>query len=175
MSKRNRLDRRSNKMRFGGLPHQVFEHPDYQALGGSAVKLLMDFACQYNGRNNGDLSAAYSQLKDRGWKSRSTISDAVNELLERNIITRTREGRFQNPGATCALYALNWYPIDECHGKLDVAPTRVPPRAFSAELSPTPSPKNGPGSIQDLGRVRVRDAKGRFLSVQKADRDVDAA
>ena len=175
MSKKNRLHRKSNKMRFGGIPLPVFEHPDYQALSGSAAKLLMDFACQYYGKNNGDLTAAYSVLKPRGWKSKGTISSAVNELLERNLITKTREGRFQNPGATCALYALNWYPIDECHGKLDVAPTRVPPRAFSAELSPTPSPKNGQGSIQDAGRVRLRDGKGRFISVQNADPDVDAA
>ncbi|MEX2326317.1 MAG: hypothetical protein WD558_01175, partial [Pseudomonadales bacterium] len=55
---------------FAGIPRHVIQHPDYQALSGNAVKLLVDLAFQYRGKNNGDLTTAWHVLKHRGWKSR---------------------------------------------------------------------------------------------------------
>jgi len=47
---------------------------------------------------------------------------------------KTRNGRFINPGARCALYALTWQPVDECIGKkLEISATKTPPRKFSVE------------------------------------------
>ena len=72
-------------------------------------------------------------LKERGFRSKETLSRAINELLEARLIMRTRVGYFQNPGGRCALYALTWQPIDECGGKLEVAATSKAPRIFSLE------------------------------------------
>ena len=161
---------------FGALPRRVWEHPDYQSLPGNAVKLLMDLACQYNGRNNGDLTAAYTVLKKRGWKSQDTITKAIQQLLDARLIVRTREGRFQNPGGRPHLYAISWKAIDECPGKqLDVGPTVKPPRTFSLEQIKNPSPETGDGSHQELVPQRARDKHGRYLSHQKPVRLVDSA
>lgn len=151
---------------FGGLPRSVWKHPDYKRLSGGAVKLLMELACQYRGKNNGDLTTAYSVLKDRGFNSKDTITRAKNELLAAKLIIQTRQGRFINPGAQCELYALSWKSIDECSGKhLETKPTSTPPRAFSLEnTNRNPSPESGPGSYQNLGRQRERDDAGRFVS-----------
>ncbi|MFV0478276.1 MAG: hypothetical protein ACK5ME_10625 [Parahaliea sp.] len=138
---------------FGALPRAVWEHPDYCKLSGSAVKLLMDLACQYNGRNNGDLTVAYSILKKRGWSSKDTITNAKDRLLEAGLIICTREGRFTNPGGECALYALAWKPINDCPDRrLAVAPTNTPPRKFSLEIIKPPGPETGPGAPRKPGR-----------------------
>jgi hypothetical protein len=156
---------------FGALYRHVWKHPDYCQLSGNASKLLMDFACQYNGRNNGDLTNAFSLLKERGWRSKTTVSRATEELINANLIVRTREGRFTNPGGMCALYAITWKSIDDCPGKkLTVAPTSTPLRKFTLENSKMPCPEGGQGSVHKRDPSRVRDDRGKFVSVQKRDR-----
>lgn len=112
---------RSDSGGFFKLPHAVMDSPSYGSLSGSAVKLLNDLGRQYRGHNNGDLSAAWKVLRGRGWKSRDTLARALSELLELGLIEKTRQGGLH----LCSLYALTWYAIDECDGKLDVPATRV--------------------------------------------------
>ncbi len=140
--------------RYIAIPHLVMRSDDYRNLKGRAVKLLNALAFQYNGRNNGDLTAAWSVMhKQHGFRSKTTLTHAVQELLTANLITRTREGYFQNPGGQCALYALNWYAIHECQGKkLELKRTIKPLRKFSMEKNRTPSPETVPGSTQKLYR-----------------------
>lgn len=134
MSNRMKVKGRREGSRFVGLPHSMLNSPDYIGLTTKSKTLLVDLTFQYNGRNNGDLTAALAILKKRGWKRSATISAAVTELMEAGIIIRTREGKFQNPHSRCALYALSWAAIDECDGKdLEVSPTMTPPRKFSLE------------------------------------------
>ncbi len=101
--------------------------PDFISLKGNTIKLLIDIGSQYNGRNNGDLCAAMSILKKRGWNSNQQICKGIKELIEKNLITQTKQGGL-NMGPN--LYAITWQPIDECGGKLDVSPTLHPPRSF---------------------------------------------
>jgi len=118
---------------FAGVPRIVMEHEDFIKLSTKSQSLLLWLCYQYRGGNNGDLTTAFSVLKKWGWKREATISSAVKELLAARLIVRTREGRFSNPGARCALYALTWQPINECGGKLDASATQTPPRKFSLE------------------------------------------
>jgi hypothetical protein len=45
------------------------------------------------------------------------------ELLEAGFVIQTRLGGRNK----CALFALTWFGIDECGGKLDIPATPVPP------------------------------------------------
>ncbi len=127
---RERVKGRKTKGRFLALPVSVVDSQDYKSLSGNAVKLLMALLYQYRGKNNGDLSAAYGVMRDMGFVSKDTLQRAKNELLEKQLIIQTREGRFTNPGGVCALYALTWLPVDECGGKLDVTETKNAIRHF---------------------------------------------
>ena len=159
-------NRRDSHGGHGALPRGVWKSADYYRLSGSAVKLLMDLACQYNGKNNGDLTVAHSIVNARGCGAKDTVTRAVRELLEAGMIIQTRLGLFTNPGAKCALYALSWKPVDECNGKtLIVKASLTPHRIFSMDkLIKNVRPVSGRGSSQNLGRPRPRDTGGRFSS-----------
>lgn len=118
---------------FAGIPRIVMDTDDYKKLKGNAIRLLLEFAYQYRGNNNGDLSAPFSHMRKRGFNSKETLGNALKSLQDANLIIRTREGMFLNPGGRCALYALTWQPIDECNGKHDVKATNTAPRKFSME------------------------------------------
>lgn len=79
------------------------------------TRLIMDLAAQYRGNNNGDLCAAWSNMKKRGWKSRDTLDRAKKDLLDKKWIQVTRQGARKIP----TLYALTFWGVDECNGKLD--------------------------------------------------------
>ena len=128
---RLKIKGRSESGRFLKMYHQVLKNPDYINLTSKSKAMLIDIAMQYNGKNNGNLSAALGVMRKRGWKRGATLCAGIKELIEANLIIRTREGRFLNPGGRCALYAITWEPIDDCFGKdLEVKATIKAPRSF---------------------------------------------
>lgn len=94
---------------FVAIVRSVFEAPDFHRLSPFATKLLLELASQYKGDNNGNLSAAWSLLKLRGWRSKTTLWRAKLELIEAGFVYVTRKGRMPN---TCELLALTWFPLD---------------------------------------------------------------
>jgi hypothetical protein len=119
---RERIKGRRDTGWFFRMPVAVLDSPAYCGLSFKARALLFDLGAQYRGNNNGDLAAAWSVMKKRGWKSKDTLQRALLELLEVGMIELTRQG-----GLHCAsLYAVTWLSIDECGGKLDVKSTAVP-------------------------------------------------
>lgn len=164
MNKKN--SRRKTKDSFAGIPRIVMDSPDYINLSGNAVKLLIELCRQYKGGNNGDLTMADSILKYRGL-GKNVVARCKAELLAANLIIQTRTGRFLNPKGVCALYALTWKPIDDCGGKLEVAPTTTPPRKFSMENNEKPIPRIGQESPLKTGRQQQRNNKGQFTSSVK--------
>ena len=119
---RRKIVGRSDSGGFFALPNAVQDSPNYRMLSAHAVKLLCDLGGQFKGNNNGDLSATWSLMHARGWRSRDTLGRALAELLHFGLIERTRQGGMHQ----CSLFALTWRAIDDCKGKLDCAPTRVP-------------------------------------------------
>jgi len=161
---------------FLAMPHAVLLSPDFVGLSGLAVKLLVQVASKYNGKNNGGLSATFSDLSVMGWTSKSTLARKLRELEDAGFLMKTRNGYFKNPGARCDLYAITWQPIDECPGKdLDCPPSAAPPRSFTLERSTAPGPKSGPSTPSKSGRERVRDASGRFSSASESGRCEESA
>ncbi len=113
----------------------VMQTDEYKNLSGNAVKLLLALCYQYRGHSNGNLHAAWSIMHNQfGFKSQDTLGRAKQQLLDADLIMQTRTPKFLNPGGQCALYALTWYPIDDCPGRrLEVQPTIKAPRNFNQE------------------------------------------
>jgi hypothetical protein len=103
-------------VRFLALPHTVMDSPAFLGLSAPAVRLLLDIARQFDGRNNGRLVACMSALKARGWTSNDTLTRARKELETSGLLYQTRIGMRPNRAAWFALtwLALDWTPEMEC-------------------------------------------------------------
>ena len=121
---------------FLRLPHHVLDHEVFKTLSKRATKLVIDIASQYRGHNNGDLCAPFSLMRKRGWNSSDQLEKAKKELIEKDVILVARQGGRNKAN----LYALTWFPIDECNGKLDIAATKTAPVKWRNQL---PSPPSG--------------------------------
>lgn len=111
--RRRRQKGRGSEHSYLGIPHYILRSAEFGQLKPWALKLLIELAASYIGKNNGDLSAAYSVLHKRGWNSSGTLSSAIKQLLRDGWIVTTRHGGKNR----CALFALTWWPIDPCEGK----------------------------------------------------------
>ncbi len=136
MTRRNERYRRTRGRRISGsflsLPHILIHHRNFQGLRAKSVKLLIDLAAQYNGRNNGDLCAPLSIMRQKGWSSNEQLFRARNELVERGFLRVSRQGGRNQ----CTLYAITWQPIDDCGGKLDINATTTAPHDWKRWTPP---------------------------------------
>lgn len=107
-----------------GIGHHVVRSREFGNIPPWPLKLLIELASGFNGFNNGNLSAAFSVLRERGWNSPGTLSAALKWLQAHGWITRTRTGNKNR----CALYAITWWAIDECPGKWLETPPEAAPR-----------------------------------------------
>ena len=130
--KRLRNKGRATTGSFVSLPHGLLKHPSFATLTPRATKLLIDISTQYRGKNNGDLSATLKQMRQRGWNSSDQLQKAKNELINRGLILVSRQGGRNK----CSLYAITWQQIDECKGKLDIAPTQIAPHHWKRWIDP---------------------------------------
>ena len=130
--KRRRNMGRQTTQPFLSLPHNVLDHDSFRTLSPRATKLLIDIAAQYRGYNNGDLCAPLSVMKNRGWKSSDQLFKARKELLDRGLILTSRQGGLNK----CSLFALTWFQIDDCKGKLDTPSTDVAPHNWKLWSDP---------------------------------------
>ena len=124
--------RRRENGAFVALPYAVLRHQNYISLSPRAVKLLVDLCAQINRgahgtSNNGDQTTAWATISKQGWTSRDQVFKAQQELEAKGFILRTRQGgRHQ-----CNLFAITFYAIDECDGKLDVPATTTAPGTWN--------------------------------------------
>lgn len=143
-------DNHKAKGRFLLLPHLVLHSPQFHALSSSAVKLLLDVAVQYNGKNNGDLCAAWKIMQPKGWRSEATLNRAKKELLEAGFIAETRKGRLPN---LCSLYGITWQPLNP-HPKYDIGPQGFPMYAWETNPMLRPIKLNSPALSTTISVVR---------------------
>jgi len=117
MSQRSRFKQKGRGgASFVSIPHFVLESPQWGRMDAFALKLLWELARQYRGSNNGDLSATAEMLKDRSatWSSKDTLPKKLRYLEEQGWIIKTRQG---GRHIGCNLYAVTWWPVDDCGGK----------------------------------------------------------
>ncbi len=141
---REQIKGRKSNGSFAALPHHIIHSEQYALLSAYAVKLLVDLFGQFNGRNNGDYTAAWSIMCKRGWVSKATMYKALNQLIQHGWIVKTRQGGRK----ICSLYGVTWLAINECDGKLDIKPTRTPANTWKTkslahlpyQCSPPPVP-----------------------------------
>lgn len=99
--------------RFIAIPHVVLESPAYMALSHPAKALLLEFALQFHGDDNGRLLCSARHLRQRGWNSADVINRAKKELLSAGFIHETVKGHRPNKASW---YAVTWQTLDRLQG-----------------------------------------------------------
>ena len=127
MQSRVKIKGRQERGTFVAFPKAILESNEYATLTLPERALLLDVFAQYNGRNNGSLSAAWTLVSKRGWRSRDTLGRALHGLLEKGFLQKTRQGGLHR---RCSFYAVSWLAINECGRGLDTRPTAVASNAW---------------------------------------------
>lgn len=181
MNKNSRRHKEHAKRRGGGgyvaLPHAVIRSQEWAELSPFAVKLMMDMLSQYKGDNNGDLAMYWSKMhRERGWKSKETLFKSLAELRNAGWLELTRIGMRNK---TPALYAVTFYAIDYCGGKLEVSPTGSPSGAWRRpeavkpivprSESPAPAVTTAADPARPARAVPVTYRKAAFSRVRQVD------
>lgn len=152
---------------FAALPNAYFKTPEFAALSGRAVKLLIELILQYRRPtedrpgNNGDLSITRSTMLTRGFTSNDQLFKARDELINAGWIVQTRQGGLKIP----SLYALTFVGIDPCNGKLEVEANPMPIHLWKSEkaaLRETRSPvRTAVQAVPPHGTTKYRHAVQR--------------
>ena len=130
---RRRAKGRLESGSFVRFPHSLIGDPAFLALSPAALKVLLYGASQYRGSNNGDLDFCVTNAKRRSSPlSGGMLLRGVRELEDAGFLVQTRQGGRHR----ASLYALSWFPIDDCNGKLEIAPTAVAPNTWRQKSSP---------------------------------------
>jgi hypothetical protein len=101
---------RASHANFIGIPRAVADSLAFTSLTPLARALYVDLRRQYNGRNNGDICAADGLLGQYGW-AHSTIHKLLKELVEHELIKKTRQGGIACMSHIPTLYGFTDIPI----------------------------------------------------------------
>lgn len=134
---------------YTAVPHALLDSAAFQGASHRARSLLFELIRQHAGKNNGHFHLAISWLKKRGWLSADQIQKAKVELLERNLIIKTRLGGL---GAGGDLYAVTWLPISNFVG-LDIQDKNYHPGAWRFMDESLPQKKRIARSVVRNGTV----------------------
>ncbi|OSI08820.1 Uncharacterised protein [Neisseria animaloris] len=121
MARRHQRGKRTIRP-YRQLPVEVIRAPQFRALSGTAVKVLLYLLSQYTGSNNGNLQAGQTEAASAeiGVSSRA-VKAAIKELKDTGFITVSRQGGKNR----CSLYALTFFAVDDCGGILDIPATHT--------------------------------------------------
>lgn len=102
------------------MPLQFMASRACAELSPQALKMLLDLCAQLgpNASGNGDLSAAPSVMRARGWTGNATRQAALDELIAAKLVCVTRQGGRRQ----CSLYAVTLWPMACDFSKLDHGP-----------------------------------------------------
>jgi hypothetical protein len=98
----------------------LLDSPAYLALGFPARALYVDLRRKLGQTNNGNIDATLSALKHRGWRSSTTLSKALKELVAVGLIAQTRQGGIASMSKMCSLYRFTDETVYE-HPKLGIS------------------------------------------------------
>jgi hypothetical protein len=96
------------------IPNALLQHPNYRRMSYPAKAVLWDICSDYDGKNNGYLSAEWSKFKNYGWGSHHTMRDAIAEVLYYGWLVLTQiGGRDHRPN----LYGVTWRKLNRRQGQ----------------------------------------------------------
>jgi hypothetical protein len=148
---------------FTGIPLEILKSPAYIALGFSARSLYVELRMRMNGHNNGNINAALSELRHRGFNSPATLAKCLRQLEATKLISKTRETIGVVNGSTiCNLYCLTDIDVLEIP-KLNISASKathlyreIKTLREARQLVEKASPPKKKTSLQSLNRITAK-------------------
>lgn len=83
----------------------LLDSPAFLALDWTARALFLDLRARMRSTNNGDINAAFAELRHRGWTSPTTLAKSLRQLEAVGLISKTRQTIGVERGSkVCNLY-----------------------------------------------------------------------
>jgi hypothetical protein len=89
---------------------ELLSSPAFRVMGFSSHSLFLQLRTKLNGSNNGNISAALSDMKKLGWSSSATLSKALYELRAMGFLAVTVEGGPKQGARVPSLYRFTDLP-----------------------------------------------------------------
>lgn len=105
------------------LTHKLLKSPNFRALRGSSVKILLEIAACFNGRNNGKIIMSYAQLAENLNLGRQTIYNGLLELQKAGFLEMHYHGHFMRRQASeweVTFLPINGKPASNLWGRTPI-------------------------------------------------------
>lgn len=96
--------KKKNRGQYAAFGYSMLTSDAFRSLSGSALKVYFEIRCRYNGKNNGELNGALRPLAKLLGIGKSTVNTAIEELIDKGFLFRTRRGHFHSHHS--ALYGI---------------------------------------------------------------------
>ncbi len=90
----NAKGRRKGEGQFWKLRYDLIKSDAFRSLQGNSVKVLIELRGRFNGANNGKLYLSYQEAADLLGMSKSSVKRAFEELLEKGLVRREKDGHW---------------------------------------------------------------------------------
>lgn len=135
------------------IPLNILNSAAFIALDPCAVKLYVDLRSRLRSMNNGDISAALSELKHRGWRSPVTLAKALRQLEATGLIAKTRKTVGVEHGSkVCNLYRFTDLPVFEKAAKF------IPASSATREFRTLTTLRDAQKAVRDASPPRAKRA-----------------
>lgn len=141
----------------------LLKSPAFIALDPCAKALFIDLRSKVNSFNNGNISAALSELKHRNWRSAVTLAKALRQLESLGFIAKTRKTIGVERGSKmCNLFRFTDLDVFE-----------IPKLGIEAQKATHDYKKFTELNVarQVVAKASLTQPKIKNISVQKMERD----
>ena len=95
------------------IPKWVMKSHEFRSLTHPAKTMLLALGFQLGRDNNGCLEVTMSIMREFGIGSEHTLLAVKNELVSSELIYKTADGQFMNPGGRPDKYAIAWQAVPD--------------------------------------------------------------
>jgi len=106
----DRKGRSKTQGRFLALPHHMTGSAAWRSLSGNSVKVFVELARRYDGKNNGRIAMSLEQAAKALGIGKQTVQRSLAELAAKGFIMKTARGDFYSRMA--ATYRLTLWTTE---------------------------------------------------------------
>ena len=106
----DKTGRSSGEGQYFKMSYRMAQSDAIRSLSGSALKVFIELRCRFNGRNNGKMTLSMDEASRLLHMSKSTVLDALDQLIDRGLVKRTKLGEWM--GRRASEYAVTDKSLD---------------------------------------------------------------